>query len=379
MPLANASAEESILRPTPDASDASSSSGPFSADLPPHVDQTKLWTPPALFSIISPSTTIQGRNISISKAWKSWGNMVSRPLSEEEQNAIAQNNSLAYYQASFAMPLGISFAAWRFWRTSHTLNLPPFGRLRNVEGGVVKYRPYWDGETLRFRGANVLRVLPQSFRLPFVNLYRVFAYSAIGTVFVGPLALLWGGFTFFAKETQDPRMTDLNRERWEKMQKARAEERAKIQKAQGVQGSNSSDGLVFGEDKDKPLFGVSGPSTGGQQGIDDASPTGGQGSFDFSGSTDQQRGSEFDESPSERSDASQTGSDIWESIRQQSGSSVDSQNQSPGSRKSRGKRVEQQEGEGFVYDPSDEDRSYAAGEGQRDFDDRAVRERRRDL
>lgn len=379
MPLANASAEDAILRPTRDGSDASSSSGTFPADLPPHVDQTKLWTPPAVFGIISPSSTAQGRNMSINKAWKSWTNVVSRPLTEEEQNAIAQNNSLAYYQASFAMPLGGTFAAWRFWKTRNTLNLPPFGRLRNVDGGAAKYRPYWDGETLRFRGANVLGVLPRSFRLPFVNLYRAFAYTSIGVVFVGPLALLWGGFTFFAKETQDPRMADLNRERWDKMQKARAEQRAKIQNAQRVQGSNTSDGLVFGEKVDKPLFGSTGSTQGGQQGIDDASPTGGQGSFDFSGESDQQRGSGFDASASERSDASQTGSDIWESIRQQSGSSADSQNQPSGTRKSRERRVEQQEGEGFVYDPSDEDRSYEAGEGQRDFDDRAVRERRGDL
>ena len=347
MPLANASAEESsIASSNDDFSNSSPSSTP--KDLPPEIDQEKLWTPPSLLSWIT-RRTLDGRNTSIRLLWKSWENSIARPLTTEEKNAIAQINSQAYWQSCFATPLGLAFAGWRLYRTRAGMNAPPFGRLRGGKGNISNYRPYWDGETLRLKGRDSLGPLPKVAKEPFVQLFRSLSYAAIGTVFISPLALLWAGYTYTAKELQDPRLAAMVRERWDKAKK----DRDVRQHAQGMAALSTESGGE-GQIKSTSLYGKYG---GQQQGAnDDASPTaGGEGSFGVFEEGKKGQDSFADPGPKEQEGSSGGGSDIWENIRQQSENGGETSVRKSRARKEKGKRKEKEEGEvkDFFDDSSD--------------------------
>lgn len=286
-----------------------------------------------------------------------------------------------------------------------------------AEGEVQK--GFWDGQKMRVGGKEILQGVSSQLKANALHAWRGLAYCLI-TGFVVPLFVTsYAATVIGVGELRDPRLQAVTREQ-RQTRKERAGEPAK--QMDGMR----REGRVPGTPRERGQ----GRGRGGAE-VDDASPTGGammdmgiydeqgrlSGAGDMGGllSDGQMRTAEAQARPppnqnpagnraatfqmekverqpkdfaSDFDDASPTGGgggmdgrdgsggSVWERIRQQSASEPSGSNMGRG----RGMRGMQQEGsnpsDSFALPSSDEERSYAKDEAQREFDERVEKERR---
>ena len=280
-----------------------------------------------------------------------------------------------------------------------------------AEGEVQK--GFWDGQKMRVGGKEVLQGVSSQAKANALHVWRGSAYCLIG-VFAVPLFVTTYAATVIAVgELKDPRLQAVTRD-----QRQRRGEVAKQ--------TDARRGVPRERDQ--------GRGRRGAAEVDDASPTGGammdmgiydeqgrlSGAGDMGGllSDGQMKTAEAQARPppnqnpagnraatfqvekverqpkdfaSDFDDASPTGGSggmdsgdgsggsVWERIRQQSASEPSGSNVGRG-RGMRGMQREQQEGsttgDSFAFPSSDEERSYAKDEAQKEFDERVEKERK---
>lgn len=323
--------------------------------------------------------------------------------------AIAYYTARGHAIASYGPSLGIAAGLYRFRATREEFRWPLYGTLLSEDG-------VWNGRRLKIGGREVMKSLSAGAKANLVHLLRGTAYVTLGLSII-PLGLSsYGATVTTVKELRDPRLTQLTREL-----------KAVIGNGRPTGQGGKDAGSVFRERRERL------PGRGkGRVEDDDMSPTGGglmgeygvdeeQGRLNGAGSmggllSDQQMQTrEMQAQPEQRKsptenrastfqmdkvarqpqnfsedfdDASPTGgsgamdgdgTSAWGRIRQQSASGTDS-GAEPSLRKARGFRREQQEGsttgDSFSFSNSEEERSYAKDEAQKEFDERVEKERR---
>lgn len=413
---------------TPDPYDSSPSNYTSSASLPSHIDLKAL---PHGLPILGPLTGYTSTNLAliIHRRFASTSQTISRGLSEDEMTAIAYHTAKGHAIASYGPSLGIAAAFYRIRATRAEFRWPLYGRLMSEEVG----QGFWDGHSLRIGGREILKQFPASAKANMLHFLRGSAYVTLGLFIVSPGVAAYGATVSAVGELRDNRLAQVSqalravadREIKERRVKSGEMRNERIGQTTG-QGSKDA-GSVYRERMERM-----GEKSGGRGDDDDMSPTGGAlmsdygqdeeqgrlgGTGDMAGilSDGQMQASQVQAQPEPRTsptgsrantfqmeevarqpqnfgedfdDASPTGGSgamddgggsAWERIRHQSASGSSSGSE-PSLRRARGFRREQQEGsttgDSFSFSSSEEERSYAKDEAQREFDERVEKERR---
>ena len=141
---------------------------------------------------------------------------LARPLTAEEQTAIAQNASTGLYLSSYGSLATLVWTARRLQVTRSTLNIPPFGKMVRGDGAEPrKFLPFWDGFTLRAFGyRDMFRFLPLPNRMIYLNVLRAVSYYMIGNImFWQPIFTMLGSNKCLSSNAADTRLEDFTRDR----------------------------------------------------------------------------------------------------------------------------------------------------------------------
>lgn len=335
---------------------------------------------------------------------------VHRPLNPDETTALAYYAANRYATNTWSMPIGCVIAAFRFQRTSENYGLPFLGAMKR-EGG------WFDGTRIQIMGRELLR--GKSARLA-INAVRGACHTlnAVTFTFLGTAS--YGAFALVGNIIRDPRLKDYSTE-W----KAIMDEEMKQRRARGIMGQGGKrDGDLWqghkdGIDRDTARR-DEGSFLAGRNEAENTGDEGTVGGGDFGGAetpvqiklleTRQQpvlsdsplsnrtaadrqpigfTDEYHDSSPSVESDWSQEPSDggsTWDRIRRGARSPASGKSERREKADSRGKGGWQQQreqgessgssrGDDFTFSSSEQERSYAQEEAQRDFDARVEKER----
>ena len=343
--------------------------------------------------------------------------------------AIAYHTAKGHAIASYGPTLGIAAAFYRIRATRAEFRWPLYGKLMSEEVG----QGFWDGHSLRIGGREILKQAPTSVKANMLHFLRGSAYVTLGLFIVSPGVAAYGATVSAVGELRDQRLSQVSqglRAVADREIKERNMKRGEMRNERIGQttGQGSKDARSVYRERTERFGGKS----GGRGDNDDMSPTGGafmsdyghdeeqgrlSGTGDMGGilSDGQMQAREVQAQPGPRTsptgsrantfqvekvarqpqnfgedfdDASPTGGSgamddgggsAWERIRHQSASGSSSGSE-PSLRRARGFRREQQEGsttgDSFSFSSSEEERSYAKDEAQREFDERVEKERR---
>lgn len=357
---------------------------------------------------------------------------IRRPLTESEQTAIAYYTAKGFAISSYGPTIGIGAGIYRAYATRAQFRWPMYGKVISdapAEGEVQK--GFWDGQKMRAGGKEILQGVSSQAKANILHVSRGLAYVLIGWYFAPLFVSSYAATVSAVGEIRDPRLQESNRgvrEAVLRNQKERKERSGEIVK----QADAKREGRMptFPRERDQGR----GRRGGGAE-VDDASPTGGammedlgideeqgrlSGAGDMGGvlndgqmSTAEVKarpqpgrsptsnragtfqmekverqpkdfGSDFDDASPTGGSGAMDGGDggggsVWERIRQQSASEPSDSNTGRG-RGMRGAQQEQQDGsttgDSFSFSNSEEERSYARDEAQKEFDERVEKERR---
>ncbi|KAF6228878.1 hypothetical protein HO133_006989 [Letharia lupina] len=417
---------------SPDPYDTSSPTSATTNGLPSHIDLSSL---PSGLPILGPLTgyTTARQAARLRKELAQMSDTVRRPLTQSEQTAMVYYTAKGFAIASYGPTIGIGAGVYQTYATRAQFRWPMYGKMISdapAEGEVQK--GFWDGQKMRAGGKEILQGVSSQAKANILHVSRGFAYCLIGA-YLAPLFVSSYAATVSAVgEVRDPRLHEVNkavREAVLRDQRQKKERGGEIVKQTDARREGRMPNFPRERDQGRGRRG------GGAE-VDDASPTGGammdmgideeqgrlSGAGDMGGmlSDGQMRSAEAKAMPppsqtpagnraatfqmekverqpkdfgSDFDDASPTGGSgamdggdgsagsVWERIRQQSSSepSGSSMGRGRGMRGS-GMQQEQQEGsttgDSFSFSNSDEERSYAKIEAQREFDERVEKERR---
>ncbi|CAF9931010.1 hypothetical protein IMSHALPRED_008340 [Imshaugia aleurites] len=433
MPLdVNSSDTYDFPNSSPDPYDTSSSTTPTNS-LPSYIDISSL---PSGLPILGPLTgyTPAQKVASIQKHFAHMTETIRRPLTESEQTALAYHTAKGFAISSYGPTIGIAAGAYRTYATRAEFRWPIYGKIISdapAEGEVQK--GFWDGQKMRAGGKEILQGVSSQAKANILHVTRGFAYCLISCFLFPVFVSSYAATVSAVGEIRDPRLQESNRgvrEAVARDQRQRLEKAGEIVKQADARKEARMPSFPRERDQGR------GRKGGGFE-VDDASPTGGAmmdlgiddeqekltGAADMGGvlSDGQMRsaeakarpppsqnpagnsaatyqmekverqpkdfGSDFDDaSPTGGSGANDaadgSGGSVWERIRQQqsasepSGSSIGR----GGGRRGGGAQQEQQEGstagDSFSFSRSDEERSYAKADAQKEFDERVEKERR---
>lgn len=412
--------------PDPYATTYSASNG-----LPPYIDLSSL---PSGLPILGPLTgyTPARQALGIQRRFAQMSETIRRPLTESEQTAIAYYTAKGFAISSYGPTIGIGAGIYRAYATRAQFRWPMYGKVISdapAEGEVQK--GFWDGQKMRAGGKEILQGVSSQAKANILHVSRGLAYVLIGWYFAPLFVSSYAATVSAVGEIRDPRLQESNRgvrEAVLRNQKERKERSGEIVK----QADAKREGRMptFPRERDQGR----GRRGGGAE-VDDASPTGGammedlgideeqgrlSGAGDMGGvlndgqmSTAEVKarpqpgrsptsnragtfqmekverqpkdfGSDFDDASPTGGSGAMDGGDggggsVWERIRQQSASEPSDSNTGRG-RGMRGAQQEQQDGsttgDSFSFSNSEEERSYARDEAQKEFDERVEKERR---
>jgi len=355
--------------------------------------------------------------------------MISRGLSEDEMTALAYHTAKGHAIASYGPSLGIAAAFYRIRATKAEFRWPLYGKLMSEEVG----QGFWDGQSIRIGGKEVMKQFSASAKASMLHFLRGSAYVTLGLFIVSPGTSAYGATVSAVGELRDQRLTQFTQDlrgvadREVAERTARRGDMRNERIAQTTGQGRKDAGSVYRERMERM-----GGQIKRQDDYDDMSPTGGafvndygqdEGQGNLGGAGDMsgvlsdgqmqmgkvQAQPEPRKSPTENrastiqmdkvarqprnfgedfDDASPTGGSgamgdgggsRWERIRQQSASGSSSGSE-PSVRRARGFQREPQEssstGDSFSFSSSEEERSCARDEAQREFDERVEKERR---
>ena len=394
--------------------------------LPPHIDLSSL---PSGLPILGPLTgyTPAGKALIIQRSFAETSAAVRRPLTASEQTAIAYYTAKGFAISSFGPTIGIGAGVYRTYATRAKFQWPMYGKIISdppAEGEVQK--GFWDGQKMRIGGREILQNVSSQAKANILHVSRGFAYVLIGWYFAPLFVASYAATVSAVGQIRDPRLEESNRGLREAQLRSQIERKEKL-------------GEIVKQSGRMPNFPRESDQGRGRRGgaaeVDDASPTGGammedlviddeqgrlSGARDMDGVLNdgqmrtaeakarpqpgqsptsnragtfqtqkverqpQDFGTDFDDtSPTGGSGATDggdgSGGSVWERIRQQSASEPSDSNTGR-SRGTRGAQQEQQDGstagDSFSFSSSEEERSYAKSEAQREFDERVEKERR---
>ena len=412
---------------SPDPYDTSSISS--NGQLPASINPSSL---PSGLPILGPATGftsarkiahIQQRIDYVSKT-------IRRPLTEIEQRVIAHYSAKSFAIASYGPTLGLSAGGYRAYATRAEFRFPFYGKLISdgpAEGKIQQ--GIWDGQKIRVGGKEILQGLSSQAKASLVHLSRGVAYCLLGRILVPLFVSTYAATASSVGEIRDPRLKEVNRELTAELQRD----------LRGIRGQagetvTQTDARREGRMPSLPREMDQGRTRRGKGAeVDDASPTGGvmldmdideeqaglRDARDMTGvlSDGQMRTAEANAQPppsisparrppvafqrkkverqpkdfgSDFDDASPTGGSgamggedgsggsVWERIRQQSASEPSTPNagRRSGFRGSGAPQEGTTTGDSFSFSSSDEERSYAQTEAQKEFDERVERERK---
>lgn len=391
----------------PSSSDSYSSTDPDIATLPSPL--------PILGPLFGYNSAYTLRLIRARNAQRS--QLVNRPLTPKEREALAYHTAKGLAIASWGPPLGVIAGISRYYNTREKYRFP-------FAGNQLKPDGWWDGERIRIMGQDVVKGLKAK---QTVNFLRASIYVSLGYAIVGLLVDSYATTVSIVGEMRDERLKDIiqaiRRQTAREMGETSKQERQKraVDVATG-QGEKSASDLwkqhrgAIGADDASPTA----------AGFDDASPT--AAGFDYgdeaarlSGNSgngivmgdEQTRSQEVrqqprrnpagnraatfdvekverlprsfdddydDASPTGGTGAANPGESAWQRIRRENASGgATSSSPRNGRRPGRGVQQEQQEasttGDSFSFSSSEE-KHLARDEAQRQFDERVEKERR---
>lgn len=169
-----------------------------STDSPPPIDLSKLPSPAPLVGRLFRFTKPNLRTI-IERNFELRAKDVNRPLFPDERAAIAYHTAKGYSIASWGPPTGCLIGLKRAHITRHKF-IHPFAGTMKSSGG------WFDGERVRIMGRELMR--GTSARV-FVHLLRSVNYCLIGAGFATFLSTSYAGSVAVIGELQDPRLKDL--------------------------------------------------------------------------------------------------------------------------------------------------------------------------
>lgn len=341
----------------------------------------------------------------VQKHLSSITDVVQRPLTHDEASTIASYIHKNNQYASISLPLGLCGGVYRAVKTWKTYDFPFVGSIKSENGWFNGERVRWKGFDLAGRQAKMV-----------VHGLRLSLYGLLGIFFSSvTIGSYWGVFVG-SQEARDPKLEKLRQE----VQHARAVRMGEIR----TQWKRAETSPIVIWQKQKPA--TSRPTKSAREGegegaayaSDDASPTAegfeteefgthgseGAGRYvntKYSPTKDQEppvvqqrstpssssstpspprySSSPFGQDPSNPTTA--TGN-AWDRIRREASSSP-SASTSTFPSTPRNRRAQQSGGEdddgssdGFSYSQEEEDKAYAKGEAQREFDEMVERERR---
>lgn len=404
----------------------SSSTPSTPTTLPPHINASNL---PLGLPFLGPLTgyTTGYRTSQIHARLTYLSTTISRPLTPNEQSAIAGHTAKGLAIASYGPSLGLAVGAWRIYNTRHEYRWPFYGKILSEEQG----KGFWDGNKMRLNGKEILAGVSREAKSAALHLGRGAAYLML-TLFAIPLGVsAYAGTVAAVGEVRDQRLQDMTTE-LRKVSEGRIRERKR--KSGEIVGPPRSE--------DKGRKGRRDPTGQGDQevgelwrghregiqrvegGVDEDSPTGRMGTdavFDFGEEEEREKtmlsggargagafqaagnsGKDKVDKPYQRQtqeysydDASPTGGigargmddgqSAWQRIRQgaaaQGSSSGSEQTRRVlGPRSSpepRPQREQQgQSNDDFSISSAEQEKGYAKSEAQREFDERVEKERR---
>lgn len=414
--------------------DTQSTSAQFEPDTPPSSTPDPYSFPPSAidfsqlptgFYLPLPLFKKDRWNNEILKTVQAHAASVHRPLTPDETKALAYHTAKSYAICSWDRPIGCLIGAYRTYATREKYGFPFFGALKR-EGGL------FDGERIEIMGRVLLRGENARF---IINTIRYPSHAFVAGFFTMVASTIYAAFVTAAHMTRDPRLKEYKadlkastlRDREELKQRIR-QGRATTITEDGTRQRKKSLGELWKEHKDateggkarrheeSPLAGGDGMEYAGDEGMLGASDVGEAKSGDQimlqetrqqsvprdsprpHRTAEERQPMNFtdhdpDPSPPAESDWSQETSDsgsAWERLRRgakppaATGSGKKERGGTTGGRSgSRGwqQRREQREGSGsmgddFTFSSSEQERSYAREEAQRDFDARVEKERR---
>lgn len=426
----NSSDTYDFSNPSPDPYDTSSST--ITNGISPHVDLSSL---PSGLPILGPLTgyTPAQKVATIQKHFAHTSEVIRRPLTESEQTAIAYYTAKGFAISSYGPTIGIAAGLYRTYATRAEFRWPLYGKIISdapAEGEVQK--GFWDGQKMRADGKEILRGVSSQAKANILHASRGFAYCLISLFLVPGFVSSYAATVVAVGELRDPRLQESNRgirEAVLREQRQRKEKAGEIVKQTDVRKEGRMPNSPRERDQGRER-------SGGGFDVDDASPTGGammdlgtdeeqvrlSGAGDMGGllSDGQMRSAEakarpspsqnpagnraatyqmekverqpkdfasdFDD-PTPTGDSGATdgsngsGGSVWERIRQQaasepSGSSIGRGGGKRGGGGQQGQQEASTTGDSFSFSSSDEERSYAKADAQKEFDERVEKERR---
>ena len=414
--------------------DAQSTSAQFEPDTPPSSTPDPYSFPPSAidFSQLPSGFYLplhpfkKGRhNNDILKSVQAHAASVHRPLTPDETRALAYHTAKSYAISSWDYPTGVLLGAYRTYATHENYGFPFLGAMKR-EGG------WFDGNRIQILG----RVMARGENARFiVSTIRYPSHAVVASFFTVVASSIYAAFVTAAGITRDPRLKEwradlkasVQMDREQLTQRIRQERVTRITKdGTGQRGKSlgelwkehkdAAEGGKARRDDESPLAGGDGMEYAGDEGMlggsdVGAAKNGGQVMLQETRQQSVPRGSprphrtaeerqpmdftdhDSDPSPPAESDWSQETSDsgsAWERLRRggkppaAAGSGKKERGGTTGGRSgSRGwqQRREQREGSGsmgddFTFSSSEQERSYAREEAQRDFDARVEKERR---
>lgn len=332
--------------------------------------------------------------------------------------AIAYHTSKGHAIASYGPSVGVAFGAYRMWATKEGFRWPFYGNLKSEELG----KGVWDGQALRIGGREILRNLSPAAKANLLHGLRGSAYASIGLLIVPMFVSAYGATVSAVGEIRDQRLEGVTRElRRLANMNLQGRKQGAVERSTGQGGKSMGDVWKerrerMGGDEGSPVGGVDGGENeerarlegkgdmvgvlgDGQMRVEEmrarpdaetvrGSPENIASTFQMEKAERQPRSfaDDYDDaSPTGGSgaggvgDGGGEGGSVWERIRSQSANGTPSASSSTRGRRTT-IRQEQQEGsntgDSFSFSSSEEERSYAKDEAQKEFDERVEKERR---
>ncbi|KAL9127395.1 MAG: hypothetical protein Q9217_003729 [Psora testacea] len=277
---------------TPDPYDYPSPSGsPQIHALPSHIDLASLPAALPIFGPLSGYTTAYVTR-AITHRYLYLAQTIKRPLTPEEQSAVAYHSAKSIAISSWGPTLGLAAGVYRTWRTRRVYRWPLAGKMKSEEVG----KGFWDGEKMRLNGKEILRNVSPQWKSVALHLARGTAYVTASLFFVPLMVNAYAASVATVGELKDRRMGDVMRalsavadaERRQRGRRAGSilsdQQREAIEsKGRGRRGPIGQVGRDGGEIWREHREAIQ-KGRGGQTEVvdgDDASPTGGMGVFDF--------------------------------------------------------------------------------------------------
>ena len=204
---------------------------PYSDDVPSEpethsdpswrIDLTTLPQPPRLFQSFPRGSTwpliphtLHRHYLAVRYGLVYQTHLAGRPLTGEEAHTLAHIQARAFATSSYAYPLAVGWAAYRWNRTRSTLRCSPFYDLvPPTPDRPRQVLPYWDASTCSLRifsEIKPLNFLPVAHRLRALHLIRGYCYYTFSYLFVHPLIYATTYLRPFWQRSYDPRLQAWN-------------------------------------------------------------------------------------------------------------------------------------------------------------------------